>query len=72
MHTADLVGMGGKSRQYNTFQYSVQARLSVHSIPIWSAACRYVLYKTPSSMGQNFERLKDVCPVVEEAEYEAE
>ena len=31
MRTADLVSMGRKSRQYNIFQYGVQAQLSVHT-----------------------------------------
>ena len=30
-NAADPVGMGRKSRQYTIFQYSVLARLSVHS-----------------------------------------
>ena len=31
IHTADPVGMGRKSRQYNIFHYIVQARPSVHT-----------------------------------------
>ena len=65
VHTADLVGMGRKSRQYTLFQYRVQAHLSAHTdwtsctdvfdtIPLSSILGTH-LYTTLSSMAHNFK-----------------